>query len=97
MAAPELHNTTPVAGEGAEPAPNSEPTPPAAPAPDDSRWFEGFDLVEKVFYILAATMFVSVLVAYLGLRLENNLVFIAGALILGATLVGMAGLMLPLA
>ena len=85
MAAPELQNTTPVAGESVEPAAN------------DSGWFEEFERVEKVFYILAAAMFFSGLLTYVGLRLENNPVFIAGAIILGLTLVGMAGLMLPLA
>ena len=97
MAAPELQNTTPVAGESAEPAANPEAAPVAPVAGGESHWFEEFERVEKVFYILAAAMFFSALVTYVGLRLENNPVFIAGALILGATLVGMAGLMLPLA
>ena len=98
MATPELQNN-PIAGESSEPPSSPETAPPAVPTPaaDDSRWFEEFERIEKVFYILAAAMFFSALVTYVGLRLENNPVFIAGAVILAVTMVGMSGLILPLA
>ena len=85
MAAPELQNTTPVAGESAEPAANPETAPAAALTPaadDDSRWFEDFERVEKVFYIIAPFMFVSALVAYVGLHLEIYPVFIVAVVVL---------------
>ena len=110
MATPELPNTpfpntpspnaplpnAPAGGEGGEPAAGPGTAPPAAPVADDSDWFKDFERVEKVFYIRAGAMFVSALVAYLGLRLENDPIFIAGGIILIVTLVGMAGLMMPL-
>ena len=98
MAAPELRNTTPFAGESAEPAANPETPPPAMSpaADDDSRWFEDFERVEKVFYFLAPFMFVSALVAYVGLHLEIYPVFIVAVVILGVTMVGMSGLIMPL-
>ena len=98
MAAPELHNTTPFAGEGAEPAANPE-TPPAALTPaadDDSRWFEDFERVEKVCYILTPIMLVSALAVYAGIHLEYYPVFIVAVVILGATMVGISGLIMPL-
>ena len=84
MATPELQNTTPVAGESAEPAAN------------DSGWFAEFERVEKVFVILAGIFLVSALVAYLGVRLDSDAVLIAAIVVISVALVGMAGLMLPL-
>ena len=99
MATPELQNTTPVAGEGAEPVANPETAPAAALTPaadDDSRWFEDFERVEKVFYIIAPFMFVSALVAYVGLHLEIYPVFIVAVVVISVTMVGMSGLIMPL-
>ena len=111
MATPELPNTpspntpspnaplpnAPVGGEGAEPAAGpGTAAPPAAPVADDSDWFKDFERVEKVFYILSGAMVVSALVAYLGLRLENDPIFIASVIVLSGTLVGMGGLIMPL-
>ena len=94
MAAPELHNA-PVAGEHLEPAANPEAAPPAPPAAD-SGWFEEFERVEKAFIILAGIFLVSALVAYLGVQLDSDAVFIAAIIVASVALVGMAGLMFPL-
>ena len=99
MATPEVRNTTPVAGESVEPAANPEAAPVAALTPaadDDSRWFEDFERVEKVFYIIAPFMFVSALAAYVGLHLEIYPVFIVAVVVLSVTMVGMSGLIMPL-
>ena len=89
MAAPEVSNSQVVNERPADP----QDTTSYAVAGD---WFDEFKRVETVFAVLGGVLFAAMLLAYLGARIENNAVLLAGVVVLSLALVGMASLFLPL-
>ncbi len=59
-------------------------------------WFNDFERIEKVFFVLLGLSLAAALVAYVGFWTERNAVILAGTLVLGAMLFGMAVLFVVL-
>ena len=89
MATPEVRNDQSV---NARPAGQQD----VAGAIPGGGWFDEFKRVEKVFAVLGGMLVVAMLVAYLGARIENDAVLVAGIVVLSLALVGMASLFFPL-